>query len=81
MKLIGWDDQNNWLLINSFGKFWGNSGTFLIPQNHKLSDCSFGYAMIVPKFHGDTLLVSNAISRLAFVCKLHIYSWLVKIYF
>lgn len=61
VKLIGWDEDKRWLLINSFGEYWGNSGTFLVHQNHEKCNCDFGYAMVAPKLNGTKLNISNAI--------------------
>lgn len=61
VKLIGWDDDKRWLLMNSFGEKWGDNGTFLVHQNHEKCNCDFGYAMVAPKLNGTTLSISNAI--------------------
>lgn len=62
VKLIGWDEHKNWLLINSFGLFWGDNGTFLISQNYEESYCDFGYAIVAPQIKEVKYLSSNAIS-------------------
>lgn len=61
VKLIGWDNEKRWLLINSFGEKWGSNGTFLVHQNHEMCNCDFGYAMVAPKLNGTRLPISNAI--------------------
>lgn len=62
VKLIGWDEHNNWLLVNSFGKMWGDEGTFLLPRNHMNGNCDFGYVIVAPILNGTQPFFSNAIS-------------------
>lgn len=37
LTIFGWN-TNGWLVANSWGKNWGNSGTFILPFNFKLSE-------------------------------------------
>lgn len=61
VKLIGWDNHENWLLMNSFGVKWGVNGTFLIRRNYEECDCDFGYAIIAPQINATNYLSSNSI--------------------
>lgn len=78
VKLIGWDRNGNWLLINSFGPKWGYNGTFLMPQDYVKSNCDFGYAIIAPKLVDTEDLVSNAFA-LRFNCKLYMFYSILNI--
>lgn len=49
-KLIGWGTQNKikyWLVMNSFGPYWGCNGTFKVPRTG-IDNMEFGYAIVAP---------------------------------
>lgn len=81
VKLIGWDERKNWLLVNSFGEMWGKNGTFLIPRDHEKSHCDFGYAIVIPILNTtNTIVFNTAISlEIDYVFVLFIVCWALNI--
>lgn len=61
-KLIGWGTTENkikyWLLVNSFGYFWGCNGTFKVSRHGK-DNMNFGFAIVAPQVYSSAFVAMS----------------------
>lgn len=73
IMVYGWNEQG-WLCQNSWGRFWGNKGRFILPYSYRFNEV---FSFVPSEYEGDIVKPSRN-PLVDFICK--IVNWVINLW-